>query len=230
MPDSRFDVVARGLAAPGRSRRRFAGLLAGGWFAALIGASAPRARAKKRRRKCKKPTTKCGRRRCCPPGRPCVQGRCGCPSGTIFCAGGGGGPTGCFAAQCCLATCSGATCYPANQVCEGDPDGAVCDCVGAECGGTCCPPGQACAGDACGACSAGSPNCPNAAQCGPNCFCVTSVEQVTACANDADFVCHDCADDDACTTLLGKPGLCIAGDCLGCPQNRGCTGAACPGA
>jgi hypothetical protein len=226
------------------TRRRF-GLVASGTVAVVLSRvvfqETPARKRRKKRRKCKAPNTRCGAKGCCPPGQRCQNGGCmqppassplpaSCPSGTIFCAGGDGGERGCFAAACCLGACSGATCCPPNQICEGPADGAECDCVAASCGETCCPIGQTCTGDACGVCAAGSPNCPDAAQCGPDCFCVTSVEGITACSNDKLFVCNDCLDDAACTTLLDTPALCIAGDCLGCPQNKGCVPAACPGA
>lgn len=230
--DETFDRVARSVDRL-TSRRTTLGSLAGaglGAFLSGIGAAteARKNRKKNKKRKCKKPKITCGKT-CCSPGQGCVRGKCvSCPAGSVFCEGVPGVvERGCTEGACCFDPCSGETCCPANQECVAAPTTTFCRCAGEDCGGSCCPPGQVCAANVCGACPAGAdPLCNQSPALACGCgFCATSVNNTTACVNETVFQCADCTSDSECTTLLGRPGLCVAVACTcGETGNKICLG------
>lgn len=76
MDDSRFDALATALF---RSRRTLLGtaVAATGTAIGISGAVS-----KKKKKKCKAPSTKCGKKQCCQPSQTCVVGRCETPAST----------------------------------------------------------------------------------------------------------------------------------------------------
>jgi hypothetical protein len=74
MDDSRFDALATALF---RSRRTLLGTAVAATSTAVGNSGAV---SKKKKKKCKAPTTKCGKKRCCQPGDACVNGQCEAPT------------------------------------------------------------------------------------------------------------------------------------------------------
>jgi hypothetical protein len=232
MDGETFDRWARGLGT--RLGRRGLGRVIAAGVAVLGLGTAAEAKRKKKKKKakmpaagCASPNVACGAA-CCPPDEPCIDGRCGCGAGTVFCSV--DGTSGCVPGNCCpTGACAGQTCCPADTTCL-FADGGVfaCRCITRldDCAGRCCPTGQACYGGTCDACRPG----PGNPRCGPLCLCVTSVENAAACVDGTTVLdCHDCADDATCTALLERPALCIARAATeSCPTGRTCVAATCP--
>lgn len=149
---------------------------------------------------------------CCNAGVACVNGQCGCPSGTTTC---------------------GTNCCPAGVACRG---GSTCGCPSGTttCGSQCCAPGTACIGNRCG-CSAGGQQCgtftifgqPNGPVCckageacsRPGCMCCPS--GTTPCGLkccQAGTACKDRAN-----SICGGP----VAACLQCTETKECTGTGC---
>jgi hypothetical protein len=135
MDQSRFDALARQLAAP--SRRALLGWLGTIAAGSFLAVGTHEVAAKKKKKSCKRGKVACGRQ-CCPRGQGCVGGRCGCPPAKCAQAV---DPTsdqleGCF----CDVTVGG------RETCMASiPCGLVTDCSSnAEC-----PPGWVCLANAC---------------------------------------------------------------------------------
>ena len=231
MDGEHFDRWTRGMEARLARRGLIRALAAG---IATVGlATAADAKKKKKKKKgpvpagCVAPNVACGAA-CCPPGEPCVNGRCGCGAGEVFCDV--GSASGCVPGSCCPeGVCTDETCCPAGTACLFLRGGAyACECITGQdtCAGRCCPTGQACYDEVCGPCRPGTGVTP----CGPFCACVTSIENTAACVDATlEVDCQECEDDAACTAQLGKPALCVARTVSGqCPSGRFCVPAGCP--
>ena len=222
-----FDRWARGLNAR-LARRGFGRAIAAGVAAlGLTGEVQAKKKKKKKKTGCTSPNVACGTA-CCPPDQPCVNGRCGCAEGEVYCDV--GNAAGCIRGNCCPAgACAGTTCCPADTACVFiNDEGFVCRCITRDdCAGRCCPTGKACYSGVCEACRPGEEGIH---YCGPRCVCVTSVENAAACVDGTTVLgCHDCETDAACTALVEQPALCIARTHTeSCPNGRTCIAASYP--
>jgi hypothetical protein len=232
-----FDRLTRGLNA--RLARRGLGRTIAAGVAALSLSGAADAKKKKKKKKkppagCIAPNVACGTA-CCPPGEPCVDGRCGCAAGEVYCDL--GDVAGCLPGNCCPETaCAGETCCPAGTMCLTAGGGELgirtaCRCITRfdDCAGRCCPTGQACYDGACGPCRPGSDRS-GLTVCGPQCLCVTSVENAAACIDATlEFVCSDCESDAECSAQLQRPAICFTRPGTEqCPSERVCAPIGCP--
>lgn len=222
MDANHFDNVARALASG--SRRRFGQAL--GWLA--LGGSAafllpgPEGEAKrKKKKKCKRGTKKCGKKcipatQCCPPfgcgmGAECVNGACRCYPGWKQCG------AICIQDHQC---CTDADCVDSlfGHTCKEH----TCTCSGVSSNLSCCKPGEIYNYPE-RRCEAGP--CPNDPLCdngltdtylcgtpvGGFGVCARSASNRSVCINESDEarVCTNCQSDNDCVALKGSGYVCI---------------------
>lgn len=227
MDDSAFDALTRSLSA---SRRGLFGAVL-----AVLGLDAAGAKKRGKRKKKKKPSCtpnctgkNCGDNGCggscgtCESGFPCIDGWCdGCPPDMHRCN----------QWLCCYDHHMCSTNFPNG--CGYCPRGSH-ECTAPQ--GQCCANGLVCTNDTCGACPA-TDYCSLTTSCGftggrsdptgIDCFCVTSVDEITTCTSGEGGNCvSNCTDDAQCETELGVPAVCIDTGCRGeertCCLVKGC--------
>jgi len=172
---------------------------------------------KKKKKKCKSTQQKCGKQcipltDCCDGcggGQTCNNGSCACPGDTIAC-----GQECVTGSECCnAADCGGGgqSCVDGFCLC---PDASDIPCGS---GGCCDHASQVCAANqSTGARSCQAGGCPASDfcnddviySCGPQCACLTSVNNRTVCSSLLGN-CEQCTSDTQCTTDLDRPAVCI---------------------
>jgi hypothetical protein len=191
LDERRFDSLVKTLTAGG-SRRGILQFLGASALASALGRFAAgedvAARKKRKKKKCKGNTTKCGKKACCRADQNCENGTCVDKAGVLECrvdADCRGLEETCQNGQCVpRAACQNAGDCAANQFCIAGE--CICGVPNKICGAECCLENQVCLN---GECVVGQGTCPATDE-----VCISGVE--VACNDDDDCFCGQRADGD----------------------------------